>query len=79
MDGLLCILNGDAKRLRHLIRSSGIFYVAALKLLKRDYGNPIIVSHLHVKSFFKFSPLKSFIELSPKIKNNHYMAKINRL
>ena len=32
------------------IESSRIFYATALKALKRDYGNPIIVSHLRIKS-----------------------------
>ena len=45
MDHLLSVLNGDAKRSIQSIWSSRIFYATALKALKRDYGNPIIVSH----------------------------------
>ena len=37
------------------IGSSIIFYVTVLKC---DYGNPITVSHLRVKSLFKFQPIK---------------------
>ena len=59
MDRLLSVLDGDAKRSIQSIGSSGIFYATALKALKRDYGNPIIVSHLRVKSLFAFPPIKS--------------------
>ena len=76
MDHLLSVLDGDAKRSIQSIGSSGIFYATALKALKRDYGNPIIVSHLRVKSIptDKNQRQNSFTELSPKTKNNHYMA-----
>ena len=36
-----------------------IFCVAALNALKRDYRNPIIVSHLRLKSLFEFPQIKS--------------------
>ena len=76
MDHLLSVLDGDAKRSIQSIGSSGIFYATALKALKCDYGNPIIVSHLRVKSIptDKNQRQNSFTELSPKTKNNHYMA-----
>ena len=50
MDRLLSVLDGDTKCSIQLIRSNGIFYATALKPLKCDYGNPIIVSHVRVKS-----------------------------
>ena len=59
MDRLLRVLDGDAKRSILSIGSSGIFYATALKALKRDYGNPIIVSHRRVKSLFEFPPIKN--------------------
>ena len=59
MDSLLNVTDGDTKRSIQSIGSSGILYVAPLKALKRDYGNPIIVSHLHVKSLFEFPPIKN--------------------
>ena len=59
MDRLLSVLDGDAKRPIQSIGSSGIFYATSLKALKRDYRNPIIVSHLRVKSIFEFPPIKS--------------------
>ena len=59
MDRLLSVLDEDAKRSIQSIRSCGIFYATSLKALKCDYGNPIIVSHLRVKSIFDFPPIKS--------------------
>ena len=47
-----------------LIGSSGIFCTNAIKPLKHDYGNPIIVLYLHVKSLFE----------SPLIKSNDIVA-----
>ena len=58
MDGLLSILDADAKRSVQLIGFSAIFYATALKALKRDYGNPIIISNLCVKSLFELPLIK---------------------
>ena len=59
MGHLLRVVDGDANCSIQSIGSSRIFYATALKALKHDYGNPIIVSHLLVKSFFEFPPIKS--------------------
>ena len=45
MTRLLSVLDGDAKKAAFSIGSNGIFYVTALKTLKRDFGNLIVVSH----------------------------------
>ena len=74
MDRLLSVLDGDAKRSIQSIGSSGIFYATALKALKRDYGNPIIVSHLRVKSLFEFPPIKSNDRIA--LRNFHQKLKI---
>ena len=74
MDRLLSVLDGDAKHLIQSIGSSGIFYTTALKALKRDYGNPIIVSHLRVKSLFEFTPIKSNDRIA--LRNFHQKLKI---
>ena len=74
MDRLLSVLDGDAKHLIQSIGSSGIFYTTALKALKRDYGNPIIVSHLRVKSLFEFPPIKSNDRIA--LRNFHEKLKI---
>ena len=74
MDRLLSVLDGDAKRSIQSIGSSGIFYATALKALKRYYRNPIIVSHLCVKSLFKFPAIKSNDRIA--LRNFHQKLKI---
>ena len=74
MDRLLSVLDGDAKRSIQSIGSSGIFYATALKALKRDYGNPITVSHLRVKPLFEFPPIKSNDRIA--LRNFHQKLKI---
>ena len=58
IDRFLSVLEGKAKLSIQVIGSSGTFYSIALKALKRDYANPIIESHLSVKSLFEFLPVK---------------------
>ena len=49
MERLLSVLTGEAKKSVECIGTSGIFYATALKGLKRDFGNPTVVSHLKLK------------------------------
>ena len=74
MDRLLSVFDGDAKRSVMSIGPSGIFCITALKALKHDYGNPIIVSHLRVKSLFEFPPIKSNDRIA--LRNFHQKLKI---
>ena len=57
---MLSVLEGEAKRSVESIGINGIFYATALKTLKRDFGNPIVIAHLKMKHLFK----------QPQIKNN---------
>ena len=50
MERLLSCLQGEAARAIQSIGISGLFYATALKTLKRDFGNPAVVSHLKLKS-----------------------------
>lgn len=52
MERLLNVLDGEAKRMVQSIGQSGIFYATVLKCLKRDYGNPTVVSYLKLKTLF---------------------------
>ena len=47
MERLLSVLKGEAKRAVEGIGANGIFYPTALKLLKKEFGNPLIVCHLN--------------------------------
>jgi len=60
MQRLLSVLKGNAKRSVSSIGTNGIFYAAALKSLKHDFGNPFVVSHMKLKSLFE----------KPQINNN---------
>ena len=73
MGHLLSVL-GDAKRSIQSVGSSRIFYATTLKALKCDYGNPIIKSHLLVKSLFEFPPIKSNDRIA--LRNFHQKLKI---
>ena len=50
MERLICLLDGDAKRAVPAVGHSGLFYASALKLLKQDFGNPLVVSYKKVKA-----------------------------
>ena len=50
MERLIWALDGDAKRAVAAVGHSGLFYANALKLLKQDFGNPMVVSYKKVKA-----------------------------
>ena len=52
MDHLENNLDGEAKKSVKTVVSNGYFYAAALKVLKRDFGNILVVSHLKLKMLF---------------------------
>ena len=49
MERLISVLDGDEKRAVAAVAHSGLFYASALKLLKQDFGNPLVVSYKKVK------------------------------
>ena len=59
MERLLNVLDGEAKRMVQSIGQSGIFYPTVLKCLKRDYGNPTVVSYLKLKELFNQPQLQA--------------------
>ena len=52
MTRLSSLLDGDAKKAIQSIGSSDLFYASALKTLKRDFGNPLLVATLRMKRLF---------------------------
>ena len=50
MERLISVLDGDAKHAVTAVGHSGLFYASALKLLKQDFGNPLVVSCKKVKA-----------------------------
>ena len=77
MDHLLSLPDGEVKRSIQSVRSSGIFYATAFKTLKLDFGNPVIVAHLRIKSLFKFPPIKGNDRIA--FRNYHQKLKITWL
>ena len=59
MERLISVFEGEAKRSVESICCIGIFYVTALKSLKRDFGNPVLVSHLEIKALLDQTQLKA--------------------
>ena len=59
MERLLNVFRGDAKRSVESIGKSKILYAAALKSLKRDFGNACCVSHTKLSELFHNPQLKA--------------------
>ena len=72
--GPLSVLDAGAKKVVFSIGSNGIFYAAALKTLKRDLGNPLLVAHKRLLQLFNRKPISS-----PRIKTKQRVVTINRL
>ena len=49
--GLISLLDADAKRTIQLAGLSGLLYESALKTLKRDFGNPLLLQHCAFNGF----------------------------
>ena len=58
MDRLLSVLDGEAKRVVSAVGQDGIFYASALKFLKREFGNPLMVSYLKLKEVLELPPIQ---------------------
>ena len=59
IERLLNVLSGDAKRSVESIGKSKIFYAAALKSLKRDFGNAFYVSYTKLSKLFDTPKIKA--------------------
>ena len=59
MERLISVLKGKVKKEIESIGTNSIFYSTALKTLKREYGNPLLVSHLKLKKLFDQPQIKN--------------------
>ena len=59
MERLISVLRGEVKREIESIGTNSMFYATALKTLKREYGNPLLVSHLKLKKLFDQPQIKN--------------------
>ena len=62
MERLISVLRGEVKREIESVETNSMFYAKALKTLKREYGNTVLVSHLKLKKFLTNHKLKIKIE-----------------
>ena len=60
---LLSALEGEAKKSVELVGCEGIFDATELKSLKQDFGNPLVVSHLKIKTIFDQPQIIPIIKL----------------
>ena len=49
IERLISVLKGKVKKEIESIETNSMFYATALKTLKRENGNPLLVSHLKLK------------------------------
>ena len=59
MEHLLSILKGEAKISIISIGTNGLFYASARKSLKRDFGDPLVATHLKLMLVFDKPQKKS--------------------
>ena len=51
-------LDSEAKKAIEAVKTCGLFYVSALKTLKKEFGNTLIVAHLCLQSMFNKPQIK---------------------
>ena len=59
MERLISVLRGEVKREIESVETNSMFYAKALKTLKREYGNTVLVSHLKLKKLFDQPQIKN--------------------
>ena len=74
MERLCSVLYSEAKRVIETIGNTGCFYVTALKTLRRDFGNPLLISRAKLKLFDQ-PQIKSTDGIS--LRRFHQQLKIN--
>ena len=52
MTYLISAVDSEAKRAIEAVSTSGSFYASAVKMLRCEFGNTLLVAHLHLKSIF---------------------------
>ena len=73
MNSLLRALDGEAKRAGSVIEQDGLFYASGLKLLKREFGKPLMVSYLKLKDVLELPPIQHYDQNS--LRNYHQKLK----
>ena len=71
---LISVLDGEVKRVIAAIDSNGIFYATALKTLRKNFGDPLLVAHLKIKAVFDRPQIKTNDKI--RLRNFHQHLKI---
>ena len=79
MTYLLIVLDGEAKKAIEAVRARGLFYTSALKTLKREFGNTLLVAHLRLKSVFNEPQIKPSDSLALQEFHEHIKLSITWL
>ena len=74
LERLLSALEGEAKKSVESVGCEGIFYATELKSLKRDFGDPLVVSHLKIKTIFDQPQIKPNDKIG--LRKHHQQVKI---
>ena len=69
---LISVLDWEANRVIAAIGSNGIFYVTALKTLKKNFGDPLLVTHLKIKAVFDHPQIKTNDKIGLRNFHQHY-------
>ena len=75
MERLCSVSNGETKKVIETIGNTGLFYATALKTLKRDFGNSLLISRVKLKLLFDQSQIKNTDRIS--LRRFHQQLKIN--
>ena len=75
MTRLISLLDGDPKKAVQLTGSNGLLYASALKSLKRDFGNPLLVATLCMKILFDKAQINGRDKMS--LREHHQQLKMN--
>ena len=59
---LISVLNREEKPVIAAIASNGIFHPTALKTVKKNFGDPLLVVHLKIKAVFDCPQIKQTIK-----------------
>ena len=73
MAWLVSVLEGNVKRSVQSIETSGIFYKAAFKTWRRDFGAIFLILHLRLKNLFDQSQIKG----SDRTMSHQYHHQLN--
>ena len=71
---LISLLDGEEKRVIAAIGLNGIFYANVLKTLKKNFGDPLLVAHLKIKTVFDRPQIKTNDRIG--LRNFHQHLKI---